>query len=47
VSSGGAGIQLRADESVRLQEQLQICLEAGVEAKMCTKQLTHIVRVSG
>jgi len=47
---------LRADERIRVQEPLQICLEgrstcltaAGrQESKKHDKQLTHIVRVMG
>jgi hypothetical protein len=43
----GAGFILRADERVRVQESLQICLESRSKSKKCDKQLTHIVRVIG
>jgi hypothetical protein len=43
----GAGIKLRADERVRVQEPLRICLGCRSKSKKCDKQLTHIVRVSG
>ena len=42
----GAGLQLRADERVRVQKPLQICLECRSKSKNRDKQLTHIVRVS-
>jgi hypothetical protein len=41
----GAGIKLRADARVRVQQPLQICLECRSKSKKCDKQLTHIVRV--
>ena len=41
----GAGFKLSADERVRVQEPLQICLECRSKSKKCDKQLTHIVRV--
>jgi hypothetical protein len=41
----GAGFKLRADERVRVQRLLQICLEGRSKSKKCDKQLTHIVRV--
>src|SRR4030043_642531 len=41
------GFKLRADERVRVQEPLQICLECRIKSKKCDKQLTHIVRVRG
>ena len=40
-----AGFKLRADERVRVQEPLQICLGSRSKSKKCDKQLTHIVRV--
>jgi len=43
----GAGFKLRADERVRVQQPLQICLGCRSESKKCDKQLTHIVRVIG
>ena len=43
----GAGFQLRADERVRVQRPLQICLRCRSKSKKCDKQLTHIVRVIG
>jgi hypothetical protein len=42
----GAGLLLRADERVGVEEPLQICLESRSESKNCDEQLTHIVRVS-
>jgi hypothetical protein len=42
----GAEIKLCADERVRAQQPLQICLECRSKSKKCDKQLTHIVRVS-
>jgi hypothetical protein len=42
----GAGVKLRADASVRVQQPLQICLKGRSKSKKCDKQLTHIVRVS-
>jgi len=41
----GAGFKLRADERVRVQEPLRICLESRSKSKKCDKQLTLIVRV--
>jgi hypothetical protein len=41
----GAEFELRADERVRVQEPLQICLGCRSKSKKCDKQLTHIVRV--
>jgi len=41
----GAGFKLCADERVRVQEPLQICLRYRSKSKKCDKQLTHIVRV--
>jgi hypothetical protein len=41
----GAGFQLRTDERVRVQQQLQICLGCRSKSKKCDKQLTFIVRV--
>jgi hypothetical protein len=43
----GARIKLIADARVRMQEPLEICLNAGAKAKSVTSQLTFIVRVSG
>ena len=43
----GAGFKLRADERVRVQRPLRICLECRSKSKKCDKQLTHIVRVTG
>ena len=40
-----AGIKLRADARVRVQEPLQICLGCRNKSKNRDKQLTHIVRV--
>jgi len=40
----GAGFQLRADERVRVQRPLQICLRCRSKSKKCDKQLTFIVR---
>ena len=40
-----AGFKLRADERVRVQEPLLICLECRSKSKKHDKQLTHIVRV--
>jgi len=37
--------KLHADERVRVQEPLQICLECRSKSKNRDKQLTHIVRV--
>lgn len=45
VNCHGTGIELRADERVRVHEPLQICLECRSKSKKCDKQLTHIVRV--
>jgi hypothetical protein len=42
----GAGIILRADARVRVQEPLRICLGSRSKSKNRDKQLTHIVRVS-
>ena len=42
----GAGLKLRADERLRVQQPFQICLECRSKSKKCDKQLTHIVRVS-
>jgi hypothetical protein len=47
VISHGAGFILRADERVRVQEPLQICLRSRSKSKNRDKQLTHIVRVIG
>jgi hypothetical protein len=41
----GTGFKLRADERVRVQQPLQICLDCRSKSKKCDKQLTHIVRV--
>jgi hypothetical protein len=41
-----AGFKLRADERVRVQRPLQICLGCRSKSKKCDKQLTFIVRVS-
>ena len=41
----GAEFKLRADERVRVQQPLQICLGCRSKSKKCDKQLTHIVRV--
>jgi hypothetical protein len=35
----GAGFKLRADARVRVQQQLQICLECRVKAKSVTNNL--------
>jgi len=43
--SQGAGFKLRADERIRVQPALQICLECRSKSEKCDKQLTHIVRV--
>jgi len=43
----GAGIKLRADERVKVQEPLRICHRSRSKSKNRDKQLTHIVRVSG
>jgi len=43
--SHGTELLLRADERVRVQQQLQICLGCRSKSKKCDKQLTHIVRV--
>jgi hypothetical protein len=43
----GTGFKLRADERVRVQQPLQICLECRSKSKKHDKQLTHIVRVIG
>jgi hypothetical protein len=40
-----AGFKLRADERVRVQQPLQICLRCRSKSKNRDKQLTHIVRV--
>jgi len=42
----GAGFQLGADERVRVQQPLKICLRCRSKSKNRDKQLTHIVRVS-
>jgi len=42
----GAGFKLRAEERVRVQRPLQICLGCRSKSKKCDKQLTFIVRVS-
>jgi hypothetical protein len=42
----GTGFWLRADERVRVEEPLPICLEGRSKSKKCDKQLTHIVRVT-
>jgi len=45
--SGYIEFKLRADERVRVQEPLQICLECRRKSKKCDKQLTHsIVRMA-
>ena len=43
----GAELKLLADERVRVQRTLQICLGCRSKSKKCDKQLTHIVRVIG
>jgi len=45
--SHDAGFKLRADERVRVQRPLQICLKCRSKSKNRDKQLTHIVRVMG
>jgi hypothetical protein len=42
----GAGFKLLADERVRVQEPLQICLSVGAKAKTVTNNL-HILSVLG
>ena len=41
----GAGFKLRADERVRVQRPVRICLGCRSKSKKCDKQLTFIVRV--
>ena len=41
----GSGFKLRADELVRVQRTLLICLGCRSKSKKCDKQLTFIVRV--
>jgi hypothetical protein len=41
----GVGTRRRADAGVRMQEPLEICLDAGSKAKSVTSQLTFIDRV--
>jgi hypothetical protein len=41
----GIGFKLLADERVRVQRPLRICLVCRSKSKKCDKQLTHIVRV--